>query len=338
MLTEKAKLLITKPTMMTSSNGTSWLNRVSKELDLVESRLREAPAGQHDMLSSTIEALFSAGGKRIRPALTLLTSGVFDTKEDHAVALAAASEMLHTATLVHDDLIDGAMLRRGAPTINAIWSSDISVLVGDYLFARAASLVAQINVVDIMGLFADTLAVILNGEITQKFTKWQIDRGEYNQRIYAKTAALFVLCTQSAAILGKADPDQLAAMIQFGNDIGMAFQIVDDILDYVGSANKVGKPIGGDLRQGLFTLPIILYDEIEPHDKDVQFLLKRREGEPEIVDRLITKVLESGAIQDSLDEAQMLVEQAQDAIDILPESRYKEALMDLADQVVNREM
>jgi geranylgeranyl pyrophosphate synthase len=334
MLEQKITPLLIKPTFLASS----WSDPIRNQLAAVENRLREVPEGQHSVLTNAIEGLFGAGGKRVRPALSLLTAGMFEVDEDQAVSVAAAVEMLHTATLVHDDLIDGAMLRRGAPTLNSIWSSDVSVLVGDYLFSRAASLIARVKVVDIMDLFADTLSVILNGEITQKFSKWQIDRQEYDRRIYAKTAALFVLSAQSAAILGGADTASLSAVIDFGHNLGMAFQIVDDVLDYVGKANKLGKPIGGDLRQGLFTLPAILYDEAHPNDRDIQYLLEERDGNPEIVENLIRKIQKSEAISAAMQEAFAFLEKGQYALELIPHSIYKDSLFMLAEVLVNREM
>lgn len=304
----------------------------------VETRLRETPPGQHQMLTATIQGLFDAGGKRVRPSLCLLTAMLFNANSDHAISLAAAVEMLHTATLVHDDLIDGAMLRRGAPTLNALWSSDIAVLAGDYLFARAASLIAEVEIVPIMKLFAGTLEVILNGEITQKFSKWQIDRTEYNARIYAKTAALFVLSSHSAAILGGADEVTLEALIRFGHAIGMAFQIVDDVLDYVGAPDKLGKPIGGDLRQGLFTLPAIIFSETHPHDEDIQTLIKQKEADPVLVERLIEKIHDSGATGESMQEARAFLARGVKVVEGIPNSTYKDSLMDLAEEVVNRDI
>jgi geranylgeranyl pyrophosphate synthase len=334
MLEQKITPLLVKPTFMAAS----WSDPIRVQLAAVESRLREVPEGQHPVLTGAIEGLFGAGGKRVRPALSLLTAGIFGVDEDQAVSVAAAVEMLHTATLVHDDLIDGAMLRRGAPTLNSIWSSDVSVLVGDYLFSRAASLIARVKVVDIMDLFADTLSIILNGEITQKFSKWQIDRQEYDQRIYAKTAALFVLSAQSAAILGGADSASLSAVIEFSHNLGMAFQIVDDVLDYVGKTDKLGKPIGGDLRQGLFTLPAILYDEAHPDDQDIQYVLDKRDGNPEAVEKLIRKIQKSGAIGAAMQEAYAFLEKGQYALEFMPNSIYKDALFLLAEVLVNREM
>jgi len=289
------------------------------------------------MLSGTIDDLFNAGGKRVRPSLCLLSSRLFNADIHHAILLSAAVEMLHTATLVHDDLIDRAMLRRGAPTLNSLWSSDIAVLAGDYLFARAASMIAEVEIVPIMKLFAKTLEIILNGEITQKFSKWQMDRHAYEERIYAKTAALFVLCTQSAALLGDADPTGIKTVVDFGRSLGLAFQIIDDILDYVGTPDKMGKPIGEDLRQGLFTLPVINYAENHPQDEDIKMLLNFKEGDPAVVQRLMDKILNSGAIEASLQEARAYIQTGSQKLSYLPPSRYKDALLDLASEVTHRD-
>jgi geranylgeranyl pyrophosphate synthase len=317
MLNQKTNTLYHEPTRLIPD----WRRPVQDEMSMVEDRLVETPHGQHAMLTSTIEGLFNAGGKRVRPALSLLTAKNFDANLDHAVSLAAAVEMLHTATLVHDDLIDGAMLRRGAPTLNSFWSSDVAVLAGDYMFARAAK----------------TLEIILNGEITQKFSKWQIDRDEYEERIYAKTAALFILSCHSAALLGNADKETVGAMIQYGRSIGMAFQIVDDVLDYTGEAEKVGKPIGGDLHQGLFTLPAILFAQANPQDEDLNKILTVKQAEPTLVQRLISKVQNSGTIEASLEIARTRLQDGKNALEYLPPSIYKDSLLTLADQVVNRE-
>jgi geranylgeranyl pyrophosphate synthase len=333
MLDQKTNTIYHTPPYTVSS----WSETIQDELALVEERLLDPAPGQHGMLTGTIQNLFNAGGKRVRPAVSLLVARHFEADLNHAVSLAAAVEMLHTATLVHDDLIDGANLRRGTPTLNTLWSADIAVLSGDYMFARAASMIAEVEIVPIMKLFAKTLEIILNGEITQKFSKWQIDLQEYEQRIYAKTAALFVLCTQSASLLANPEPAVLQAMIHYGQSIGTAFQIVDDVLDYTGTADKVGKPIGGDLSQGLFTLPAILYAEKHPGDEDLNALLARQEADPVLVQRLVGKIRKSEVIAASIQEARERIEVGKNALDDLAPSIYLKSLSLLADQVVNRQ-
>ena len=334
MLDQNTKTLYHNPALLTSP----WLAPIQDELALVESRLQSVSQEQHAMLTGTIQDIFSAGGKRVRPALCLLTAGLFDADSDQAISLAAAVEMLHTATLVHDDLIDGALIRRGSPTLNALWSPDISVLAGDFLFARAASLISQVEIVPVMRLFASTLETILNGEITQKFTKWQVNRDEYEDRIYAKTGALFVLSTQSAAMLGGADPKALQAVIDFGHQVGTAFQIVDDVLDYVGATEKLGKPVGGDLRQGIFTLPAILYAEEYPQDGLFLDYLNQRVNGDATVQELIARIQASGVVEASLAEAHERLASGREVLSGLPDSIYRQALLDLAGHLVERDL
>ena len=315
-----------------------WMAPIQDGIAAVEARLREVSPNQHDALTVAINHLLKAGGKRVRPAICLLSAGIFSADEERSIYLAAGVEMLHTATLVHDDLIDGALLRRGVPTLNADWRPDTSVLAGDYLFARAASFIVHAEDIAIMDVFVKTLMTVLNGEIAQRFSRWQIDRQEYYQRIYAKTAAMFVLAAQAAAMLGKADQDSLAALIEFGRSVGMAFQIVDDLLDLTGTTDQIGKPIGSDLRQGLFTLPLIYYTETHPQDADISALLKEKNGDHPAIPRLIAKVNASGAIEASLSEARSLAAQGQRALAAFPSSTYVAALSSLAESAVARQL
>ena len=315
----------------------SWTELVEDELALVEEVLCDPIPGQHGMLTNTIQALFSAGGKRIRPSVLLLTAKYFKANLDRAVSMAASVEMLHTGTLVHDDMIDGASIRRGAPTLNQLWSPEIAVLTGDFMFARSASLIAEVEIIPIMKLFSQTLEVILNGEIKQKFTKWRVNREEYEERIFAKTAALFVLCTHSAAVLGNVDRKVVEAMIAFGKAIGTSFQIIDDVLDLTGNVDQVGKPIGGDLSQGIFTLPTILFSQSHPNDKDLNALIKDQGADPSLIHRLVKKIRESGAIEASMVEARGRIKEGKNMLIELPPSKYLNALYSLAEQIVNRQ-
>lgn len=322
---------------MTSLSITDLFIPVQASLAVVEARLHEAVTGQHPSLTAATALLLDAGGKRVRPALSLLTARIFEADVDRSVSLAAAVEMLHTATLVHDDLIDGALLRRGAPTLNAEWSPDLTILTGDYLFARTACLVAETKDVSIMDLFARTLMVIVNGEIRQNAAKGYLSRDLYYERTYAKTAALFVLAAEAAALLGRAGRAGLETIREFGRTVGMAFQIVDDILDFVGAPDQVGKPIGSDLQQGLFTLPAICYVEAHPQDPDVQALLQGSAQDHSLVSRVAAAVRESAAIDQALQEAREFVMQGQHALEKLPDSKYVAALSALSRFIVERD-
>jgi geranylgeranyl pyrophosphate synthase len=313
---------------------------IQADLQAVETKLRQAALDdQHPALTSALEHLLASGGKRARPAIALLTAHLFDADVDRVVALAAAIEMLHTATLVHDDLIDGSLLRRGLPTLNAQWTPGATVLTGDFLFARAAELATETESVRVIKAFSRTLMVIVNGEINQMFIgRGQASRAGYFERIYAKTASLFAVAAEAAAVLGGADERTITAMRFYGREVGMAFQIVDDILDFTADTTRLGKPVGSDLRQGLFTLPVLRYLERYPDDRDVAALLNGRSGEAERVDRVVRAVRESGAIGEALDEAKAYIDRAQGALRTMPANEFRRALAELADYIVNRTM
>jgi geranylgeranyl pyrophosphate synthase len=311
---------------------------IRDELRAMEKRLCQVAKGQHPNLTAATEHLMSAGGKRIRPAICLLTAGIFDADPDRSVSLAAAIEMLHTATLVHDDLIDGSLLRRGAPTLNADWSPNAVVLTGDYLFAHAAHLGARTDNVQVMKLFAQTLMTIVNGEIEQMFSPQRVDLDDYVQRIYAKTAALFVLATEAAAVLGNANTAGLSAVREYGRNVGMAFQIVDDVLDFCGTPDRIGKPVGSDLRQGLFTLPAIYYAQAHPDDSDIKTLLNGGIADRGTISRVVAGVCASSAVYEAMQEAHKFVTQAQLALESLPDSAYVAGLSAISQYTVNRDL
>ncbi len=291
----------------------------------------------HPDLQAVLEHLVSSGGKRVRPAVALLTGIMLGADLDRLITLAASIEMLHTATLVHDDLIDGALLRRGIPTVNAQWSPAATVLTGDYIFARAAELAAQTDSVPVMRAFAETLATVVNGEITQLFTSRGLSsRENYYQRIYAKTASMFVLAAKSAALISPVDGEVVEAMRAYGYGVGMAFQVVDDILDFTGEQAQVGKPVASDLRQGLVTLPAIYYQEANPDDEDMQAVLRGEYHNESRLNRLVEAIRQSGAIQQAMEEARQFVARGRQAIAELPESPERTALLELGDYIVDR--
>jgi len=305
----------------------------------VETRMHSQADRHHPELGAALEHLLSSGGKRIRPAVALLTGGMLGANSDQLVTLGAAIELLHTATLVHDDFIDGSLMRRGIATLNAQWSPAATILTGDFIFARAAKLAAETNSVEVMQLFAETLSSIVNGEITQMFTRnGQISRSEYEQRIYAKTASMFVLATGAAAILSPVDDRVIERSRSFGYEIGMAFQIVDDILDFTSEQATIGKPVASDLRQGIITLPAIIFIEMYPDDPDMASLLNGNRRDTTAIERLITGIRQSGAIQRAMEEAQQYVGRALDTLDHMPDNPDRRALQELAEYIVQRSL
>jgi geranylgeranyl pyrophosphate synthase len=313
---------------------------VQDQLQFIEERIREQAGEQHHTdLRSALAHLLSAGGKRIRPTLGLLVGNMLGAPEEKLITLGASVELLHTATLVHDDLIDGALLRRGMPTLNARWSPAATVLTGDFLFARAAKLAAETDYLPLMKLFAETLATIVNGELTQMFAaRGMIERENYYQRIYAKTASLFEMAALAAAMVATEDEDMRESMKVFGYEVGMAFQIVDDILDFTGQASAVGKPIGSDLLNGLVTLPALYYAEAHPTNEDVLSLPEGGWKNTDRVQRLVDNIRQSPAVQQSMGEARQAVSRALRSLSDAPISPEREALENLAKFIVDRKI
>ena len=318
----------------------TFFTSVQDQLQFVEQRIREqAGENHHPDLRSALEHLLRAGGKRIRPTLGLLVGNMLGAPEEKLITLGASVELLHTATLVHDDLIDGALLRRGMPTLNARWSPAATVLTGDFLFARAAKLAAETDYLPLMKVFAETLATIVNGELTQMFSaRGIIERDNYYQRIYAKTASLFEMASLAATMVATEDEDMRGSMKVFGYEVGMAFQIVDDILDFTGDQSAVGKPIGSDLLNGLVTLPAIYYAEANPNNDDVLSLPEGGWKDTNRVQRLVDNIRQSKAIQQAMDEARQAVDRALKSLHDAPASPEREALEDLAKFIVDRKI
>lgn len=304
----------------------------------VEDLMRKQAHGQNRDLETALDHLLSSGGKRVRPAVALLTGGMLGGDPRKLVILAAAIEMLHTATLVHDDLIDGSLLRRGMPTLNAHWSPAATVLTGDFIFSQAARLAAETESLPAMKLFAETLATIVNGEITQLFANGGIvSHEDYYRRIHAKTASLFELAAHAAAILSPVGEEKIWAASRYGHEIGMAFQVIDDILDFTGEQETVGKPVASDLRQGIITLPVIYYSENHPNDTNLTAILEKQFNET-VVSRLLTDIRESGAINQAMDEARQFIGRGLEALSTMPTCVERQALEDLAQYIIQRHL
>lgn len=307
---------------------------IQTELQLVEARLRESVRIEFAPLMDVFELLIGSGGKRFRPALAILASKFHPADPDKVITLAVATELTHAATLIHDDLIDKSPVRRGSPTINSRWSGTATVLAGDFLLARAADIAASIDDLRVMKIFARTLMVICEGEIRQDFagSNWPPNRIEYYRHIESKTASLFAAATEGGAILSHATEEEIAAMRAYGLNLGMAFQIVDDILDFTADQSNLGKPVGSDLRQGTYTLPVFYYLERNGQIAPTAELLKSN------IDELIQAIRTSPAIADAKGEARQFAQKAQDALAIFPDNIYRRTMINLADYVIERSL
>ena len=305
---------------------------IQSELQEMETRLRQAVRVEYAPLTEIFEMLIDSGGKRIRPALCLLATKFHPTDPEQMYMLAIATELVHAATLIHDDLIDRSATRRGNPTINSRWSGTATVLAGDFLLARAADIAASIENFKVMRIFARTLMTICEGEIRQDFARahWPPNRTEYYRHIESKTASLFVAATEGGALLSGAPAEEIAALRAYGRHLGMAFQMVDDILDFTANESELGKPVGSDLRQGTFTLPVFYYLEDDTRAASLRDFVSAE------VEQLIEAIRQSPAIAAAKAEAQRTAQAARDALAIFPDNPYRRALSDLADYVVER--
>jgi octaprenyl-diphosphate synthase len=277
------------------------------------------------------------GGKVVRPTLTLLCGSFYDYNLTLLQPMATATELMHIATLVHDDAIDSADLRRGNATINSVWGVDLAILVGDFLFARAGEMSARTGNLRVVTLFSQTLGIIARGEVKQALSAFRLDQTfeQYIERVAAKTAALFTLATESGSVLSGAPETSVRILHDYGYNLGIAFQIVDDILDFVGNAKDVGKPVGADLAQGTVTLPAQKLLERYPKDNPL-LKIAAKENLAENIKKVIEMIRASDIIDECYKLAANYCQLACRDLDKLPDKPAREALVALADYVVKR--
>ena len=277
------------------------------------------------------------GGKIVRPTLTLLAGSFYNYDEARLQPMAISSELMHIATLVHDDAIDSADVRRGRPTINSIWGVDLAILLGDYLFSKAGDMAANTGNIRAVKLFTRTLGIIARGEVKQAFSSFKLPQtyGQYIDRIAAKTAALFTMATESGAVLSDAPEEAVRILSEYGNNLGIAFQIVDDILDYIGTEAEVGKPVGADLAQGTITLPAMKLMEHYPGDNPIEKLAGKQDVDTNIK-TAIEMVRNSTIIDECYQEASEYAHRATCDLKKLPDKSARKALHFLAEYMLRR--
>ena len=314
---------------------------VQQDLTKVESQLRSVSQADFPPLAKLLSYILS-GGKGIRPALTLLSGKFYHYNLDLLLPMATAIELMHTATLVHDDAIDNSPVRRGRPTINRLWGEDRAVLLGDYLFAKAGEFAAATGNLRVIMLFSQTLRTISSGELIQTFDAFNLKQtsDHYLERISRKTASLFATATESGAILSQAPEESIEILREYGYNLGIAFQIVDDTLDFIGTEEEMGKPIGSDLAQGTLTLPAMLLLERYPVDNPVGELFNNRDmPEPEKqkrIEQAIDSVRNSSIVKQCYKVASDHCAKACHRLKLLPDNPSRQALKELADLVISR--
>ncbi|MBA2290206.1 MAG: polyprenyl synthetase family protein [Chloroflexia bacterium] len=315
---------------------------MQNDLDLVRDRVASAAHVDFPIVSGLVEGIVQAGGKKFRPLLLLLAGRAFSYDRPRLVTAAAGVELLHTASLVHDDSIDRASIRRGQPTLNSRLSSGSVILIGDFLFAQSAILAAATESTRVVAIFASTLASICDGQLREMLGahNLQQNRQEYLDRIFGKTASLFAGAAEMGAVLGGASEPQIQQLRGFGNDLGMAFQIIDDVLDLREKSSDLGKPAGNDIRQGVVTLPTMMFaSRLEAGSREMDVLARVIAGEEESTDEILEVVLEirrSGALDEASEIANGYLDSARTCLNVVEEPQTREWLEELLDLAVQR--
>jgi geranylgeranyl pyrophosphate synthase len=311
----------------------SPLELVREDLQSVERRMLEFSLPPARLIQDALDHLLAAGGKRLRPTLSVLFGRMLSVPDQPLIDFSASLELIHTATLVHDDVVDDSPLRRGVPTVNARLAAGTAILIGDFLFACAAELAAAAGSLAVMQKFAATLSIIVDGEVRQ-ITKADstCTLEEYERQIRSKTAALFEVSCEGAALLAQ---DSVAAKhaAAYGRAFGMAFQIADDLMDFGGDSTGAGKPVGHDLHQGLLTLPAIFFFHDHADDPDVA-AFQSGKRDPERLNRLVGKIGASEAVELSRKRARHHIEEAVASLASFPAGNHRSALEALAVAIV----
>tara|TARA_B100000214_G_C23954376_1_gene622053 strand:- start:553 stop:1539 length:987 start_codon:yes stop_codon:yes gene_type:complete len=307
---------------------------INKELNLVFEKIVNVSSKydkdkKNQQVFEQLSHVLAVPGKRIRPSITLLISNLWGESDiDKTILMATGVELLHIATLVHDDTVDHANLRRGHKTASSLWGRNAAVLIGDYIFATSAIFVCETNNVRLIKRFAETITELSRGELNEINDSWKtnISEDKYYQRIYDKTASLFCTATESGALLGNSNEQNTKDLKKFGYFLGMAYQIIDDLLDYKYSTYEIGKPSTNDLREGIMTLPAI-YAYNNGLEKEINnYMNSSEEKRLSDLPKLLDKIRNSGGIEYSEKKSKDLIDSAKKILTNLPTSTYKNSL------------
>lgn len=312
---------------------------LSADLRAVEQRIGERTHSRSPLLAAAGQHTVAAGGKRLRAALVLLAAHLGTYKLERAMHPAAAVELLHAATLVHDDLVDHAAQRRGRSTVHTRWDSHVALMLGDYLFAAAAFELSAEPDPRVIHFYAEAARTIVEGELhpVTQLVPLETALGQYRRKIGAKTAVLFeAACKAGLAVAGGSEAD-ISIIGRFGYELGLAFQIVDDILDFVGDEATLGKPAGNDLREGTLTLPLI-YAVARSTNPLLRELARSAVPDPDSVPQLVRAVIEAGGIEEARTEARATADRAHQLLEYFPRSGARDACADLLSFVLMRQV
>lgn len=323
---------------MSDIKNTSFNAVVQDDFSRMNTYIREQLHSDVVLVNKIADYIIQSGGKRLRPLLVLLTAKACGYQGHANVKLAAVIEFLHTATLLHDDVVDHSDMRRGRETANALWGNAASVLVGDFLYSRAFQMMVELEDFQILGILANATNIIAEGEVMQLMNihDASLSEADYFEVIRCKTAMLFQASSHTAAIMSRVEQAQETAMTDYGNYLGIAFQLVDDLLDYNGDAAEMGKNLGDDLAEGKPTLPLIY--TLQHGSEDQQQLVRTaiEVGGRDHIDAVVAAVRSCGALNYTVQQAQLYSAKAKACLEILADSPYKQAMVDLADFAVAR--
>lgn len=311
---------------------------ISADMDAVNMVIRQRLHSDVPLVNQIAEYIINAGGKRIRPALALLFSNAHGYNGNHHHELAAVIEFIHTATLLHDDVVDESSLRRGRKTANALFGNAASVLVGDFLYSRAFQMMVSVGHMQVMRILADATNVIAEGEVLQLLNMHDPDVSEarYLQVIRSKTAKLFEAAAQLGTLIAGGQETDIVAAAEYGRSLGTAFQLIDDVLDYSGNALEIGKNVGDDLREGKPTLPLIYLMKNGTSEQRALVRACIEQGDEQRFDAVLNAIISSGALEYTKHEAEKAARRAAESIMHLPHSQFKDSLIELCAFAVER--
>ena len=311
---------------------------VGNDMESVNQEIRERLHSDVVLIDQISHHIINSGGKRLRPLLLLLSAATFGYRGDKHITLAAIIEFIHTATLLHDDVVDASALRRGQATANDLFGNEASVLVGDFLYSRSFQMMVEVGSMQVMDILASTTNTISEGEVMQLMNcnSTAVTERQYMETINCKTAKLFAAATLLGALISGQDEATQRAMEEYGKRLGMAFQIIDDVLDYTADADDLGKNIGDDLAEGKSTLPLIIALQRGNPQQSALLTDAIVNGGLENIREIVSVVESTGALAYTSARAEEQVELAKRALDSLPDSAHRKALADLADFSIHR--
>ena len=303
-------------------------------LDRVKDKISSLKDDRYSDVTPLVKHVISSNGKKVRPAVTVLSSKFHPNDGMTSETMAAAVELLHIATLIHDDTVDNSDMRRGKGTVSSLWGVDEAVVLGDYMFAASATFVCDTGNIRVIRRFAETIMELSKGQMNELVNAFSPDQNmeDYLDRIYNKTASLFATAAESGAILSGVDENTVSALRTYGVNLGIGFQLLDDILDIASSTEKTGKPVGNDILHGIITLPVLIYQKNNPQDECIARYFENPDNVQQ-VDEILNKIGADSVVEECLNIAYQYKNKASKALEFLPDIIERDCLHDLLEYV-----